>query len=729
MRSLRLLTHSAATFADHSERRVHIACDPETAHAYLAYVDNHSVKLVTTNHNSQHTTELASFPLTNVIGLKYLLDFEAVCLALANGDIVLVKKDAPDYAEPFEVVGSVDVGIRAMSWSPDEEIVVMVTGSETILEMTKEFNVIIEFPINVENTGEDASVNVGWGRKETQFHGSEGKQAAQEKVDVQNMNFSEDDDYLPRVTWRGDGSLFACSAVDRTKGRRVIRIYNREGILQNTSEPVDKLEHALDWRPSGNLIAASQRLAHRHDIIFFEKNGLRHGEFVLREHGIHKVVEISWNADSTVLAVWIARQDDTTGAFRDIIQLWTMNNYHWYLKQEIGTITHEMGDLAGFQWDPEKPLRLHTATRNGRYQIHDYCWHTFISSVVSQENAAYVAVVDGSSVLLTPFRYQNVPPPMSSTSISIPSGSAVEVCFAPTHGGNDFAVLSSDCRVSFFDASDVAIKPFVPPKCIGTVELPHRSSNSAPRHIAWINPTTLLYVCQRSAAPEDAISRLTLQVDGANIVGVVHVVSKPFFERIVTLYANATHGDVLVETVEGQILEVDISGCEIGATPTLRLPEVCPWIETTRVGSNQDSRETVIIGLSERDKLYASTRLLASDCTSFFVHHDYLIFTTSGHTARFLSLNVSLLDWKLIDTTTLPYDESVRRVERGSRIILAIHNATNLILQLSPLGRRCRAATSRHYRRGPWCCRRSAMPSIGPITALLSSRVVSTVLI
>jgi elongator complex protein 1 len=96
-------------------------------------------------------------------------------------------------------------------------------------------------------------------------------------------------------------------------GLRVIRVYNREGVLQYTSEPVDKLEHVLSWRyelyiqrfsfflqlclqfckfflrPSGNLITSSQRLPDKHEIIFFEKNGLRHGEFSLRETQTHKV--------------------------------------------------------------------------------------------------------------------------------------------------------------------------------------------------------------------------------------------------------------------------------------------------------------------------------------------------------------------------------------------------------------------------------------------------------
>ena len=59
-------------------------------------------------------------------------------------------------------------------------------------------------------------------------------------------------------------------------------------------------------RPSGNLIASSQRRPNRHDIVFFERNGLRHGEFTLPV-GVSDVTvrELYWNIDSTVLCIWL----------------------------------------------------------------------------------------------------------------------------------------------------------------------------------------------------------------------------------------------------------------------------------------------------------------------------------------------------------------------------------------------------------------------------------------
>jgi elongator complex protein 1 len=41
------------------------------------------------------------------------------------------------------------------------------------------------------------------------------------------------------------------------------------------------LEQAFDWKPSGNVMASTQRLPNKHIVVFLEKNGLKHGEFTL----------------------------------------------------------------------------------------------------------------------------------------------------------------------------------------------------------------------------------------------------------------------------------------------------------------------------------------------------------------------------------------------------------------------------------------------------------------
>lgn len=125
------------------------------------------------------------------------------------------------------------------------------------------------------------------------------------------------------------------------------------------------LEHTLAWRPSGNLISSSQRFGFegggagregRHDVIFFERNGLRHGEFTLNADKLdikgkgpeyskerkwgYRVRELAWNSDSNVLALWIESDGGDIGELNIydetefltcllLVQFWTTGNYHW----------------------------------------------------------------------------------------------------------------------------------------------------------------------------------------------------------------------------------------------------------------------------------------------------------------------------------------------------------------------------------------------------------------
>ena len=59
-------------------------------------------------------------------------------------------------------------------------------------------------------------VTVGWGSKETQFHGSEGKDARGKK-EIQTTLASWDDK-IARIVWRADGLFFAINAVDPNAG-------------------------------------------------------------------------------------------------------------------------------------------------------------------------------------------------------------------------------------------------------------------------------------------------------------------------------------------------------------------------------------------------------------------------------------------------------------------------------------------------------------------------------
>ncbi|KIK60852.1 hypothetical protein GYMLUDRAFT_244010 [Collybiopsis luxurians FD-317 M1] len=416
---------------------------------------------------------------TQLIALRVVQETKSLVAIMRNGEILSGSLEDEFDMPMMEVQGSVDDGLIAASWSPDDSLLALVTGANKLILMTLTFDVISESPLETSEFGQDTPISVGWGSKQTQFHGSLGKAAAQASTSSIPVGSSPDEDWLPRISWRGDGAFFVVSFVSTipssssststTNGtsnshatqtsdatptpsslpHRVLRVYDHQAILQSTSESVPGLEHVLSWRPSGNLIASTQRFGlsfkgggagreGKHDVVFFERNGLRHGEFELREEGSgskagtvenglklrwgYRVKEVLWSPDSNVLAVWIER--DTAEGGGDVVQLWTTGNYHWYLKQEISALDSNPGGakFTSVEWYPEKELKL-ILTTTSQVILRTYTWETITSpSSMPPADSGSVGVIDGSTILLTPFRTQNIPPPMSSVQLKLEAG-------------------------------------------------------------------------------------------------------------------------------------------------------------------------------------------------------------------------------------------------------------------------------------------------------------------
>ena len=302
----------------------------------------------------------ASCPLPDldcdkILSLSHFSDPPTTCLILAGGDIVVVREEPQPHQDKIEIVGSVDVGITAAAWSPDEELLVLTTRADTLLYMTRDFDNVIDITFIADDLKAFNHVSVGWGKKETQFKGKKARAlrdpTVPETVDAGVL--SEHDSKDTNISWRGDGTYLAVNSIE-SDSRRVIRVYSREGALDSVSEPVDGLVGALSWRPAGNIIAGVQFSVKQAQVVFFERNGLRHGQYPLRlgEDEISNPgtrILLQWNVDSSVLAV----------CFKDRVQLWTTGNYHYYLKQEIMAVCEEPTVRPiSIHWHPEKPLHL-----------------------------------------------------------------------------------------------------------------------------------------------------------------------------------------------------------------------------------------------------------------------------------------------------------------------------------------------------------------------------------
>ncbi|CCM05755.1 uncharacterized protein FIBRA_07987 [Fibroporia radiculosa] len=671
-----------------------------------------------------------------VVNMRLLPDIATIVLTTRSGEIVTLSLE--DDRQKPESVGSVDGGILAATWSPDDTLLVIITGDDKLLLMTSSFDVIFEGPLHPDDFGEDAPIALGWGAKHTQFHGSLGKGAAQAALDLSEVGSSPDDDGKPRVSWRGDGAFFVVSTIfppstPNTRARRILRIYSREGHLSSSSEPVAGLEHTLSWRPSGNLIAGTQRYGSdglgkgkegRHDVVFFERNGLRHGDFGLRENAQgnksqpprvdtkrrrYKVQELSWSADSTVLSVWVAGDDG------DIVQLWTTGNYHWYLKHEITAPRSSSGDPGRFTsvfWHPEEALKIILTTPSELIE-RVYTWETYTSISTVPNDSGSVAVIDGSNILLTPFRTQNVPPPMASHTLFLSASTdlmsqtnlrvtvPLHTSFATTH---DLLVLLWESGYAELFDLRTRLSPgrgkVMDPLTMWTGQaIVAGSEGSSPT----CRQVILLSDRHFEAQPNgNAAVRLAILSNIGNKCDVVHIITIEAGElagrcavEMPGLHGRLSHaGSTIVwQAADGTLYDVNFDACrELLA----RFPEFCysatsafsVMADVASDAKSPNPKDVVYIGLGPSGHLHVAvdngtTRSVATNATSFIVASGFLIYTTTAHVAHFAPISRlhEICSTSVESLSPLPEWET-RRVERGSRIVTAVPSAMSLVLQM-----------------------------------------------
>ncbi|XP_035621557.1 elongator complex protein 1-like [Oncorhynchus keta] len=633
-----------------------------------------------------------------VVGIQDLPDQESVCVATATGDVILYNLST----NQLECVGSVNSGLTAMSWSPDQELVTLTTGQDTIIMMTKNFEPIIEVGIHQDDFGEGKFITVGWGKKETQFHGSEGKHAAQKKtIEVQPaMSW---DDRRPRVTWRGDGQLFAVSSVCPQTGARKVRVWNRECVLQSTSETVNGLEQSLCWKPSGSLIAATQRHPNKHSVVFMEKNGLLHGDFTLpfgKEQV--KVKALLWNSDSTVLAVWL---EDMTreegGQVNTYIQLWTVGNYHWYLKQSLYFGSDPQRAPADVSWDPERPLGLHLVTRGWACLTYDWGWSTDRSHGEDGQDNANVAVIDGDKVLVSTFRQCVVPPPMCAYELQLPAPVNLVTFHRQPQRTNELAALTADGHILVYgqgtgDQSDTTARvggfrsiTHAPQLKTTYRVLLDQEMPLALRLLLWLRGDVFLGVGGSVDGPSQSTLLILGPSEAQSPQSTLEIKSRVEVEgHVISMCHSSNTGTVALQLEDGQIrkflwdsLKPSVVGWQDTTGYSINFPDPC--VQTALCTIEKEH----LLGLTDRSHLFVDDTEVASNVSSFVVYDDFLLLTTHSHTCRCLRLGTLTVKGLQVALAADggqndQNDETLRRVERGSRIVTVVPQDTRLILQM-----------------------------------------------
>ncbi|RYP65825.1 hypothetical protein DL769_006197 [Monosporascus sp. CRB-8-3] len=636
-----------------SERDAQIRLVRISEHVRASSIDTESLEVASWDAPSPNP-DLA---VDRIVSLHHFADNLTTCLVLEGGDIVIAQEfegSSPQDGVHIEIMGSIDEGITAARWSPDEEILAISTKANTVVFMSRSFEGITDMTMTADDLKLSKHVSVGWGKKETQFQGKGAKALRDptipEKVDEGVL--SPNDDAATTISWRGDGAYVAVNSVEAGI-RRVIRVYSRDGVLDSVSEPVDGMESALSWRPAGNLIASIQRLSDRVDVVFFERNGLRHGQFSLRNPNERNILDdqirLEWNGDSTVLAI----------TFNDRIQFWTMGNYHWYLKQEVFTKAQPLS----LTWHPEKSLRLASAN-SGKLVLAEYIFDVARGSLAPPYDYGAVAVIDGSNLKITPFRTANVPPPMALFDIMAPSA-IVDVAFSPA---NTFMAVLHQHGLKLYKW-DLKGQRSLPPSLAGSLSFTTEDSwrNATPLQIAVSENLSIHCLCFGTGP---TINSYTFDESVGDFAPTPNMYAGSMLGFTKLTQASST--DVVVQDGLGRLHNV---GTQQDETYSTRLPSYLPWSEVVDLAGN-----VIAFGLSRNGHLYANLRLLLKNCTSFLVTPAHLIITTTNHLVKFIHLtDVDALEVPPDDPEK---DERCRSIERGARLVTAMPTNMSLVLQM-----------------------------------------------
>jgi hypothetical protein len=134
------------------------------------------------------------------------------------------------------------------------------------------------------------------------------------------------------IDWKGDSKLLFCNyqinggfkCLTRDTSLNVVKgparsdnNANGRNVVVSVSERVTtSLQRPVGCMPSGSLITGfsiRETIGKKmvHELVLWEKNGLRHGEIPLPDYGNSKpiVKAVKWNIDSSLLAAHIQVQD------------------------------------------------------------------------------------------------------------------------------------------------------------------------------------------------------------------------------------------------------------------------------------------------------------------------------------------------------------------------------------------------------------------------------------
>lgn len=291
----------------------------------------------------------------------------------------------------------------ATSWSPNEEHFLIVQGDGKLVY----YNTLFDMMSSVNLDDDDETFAPG------------------QEVNEENSKISH-----AQVTWKGDSRVFSINytinggvkCLTRDVDMNIIKGPARadkenvtdKNVFSVSEKPIPNMRLPIAMMPSGSLIAGFQVVPQidapaKNQIIFWEKNGLRHGEIDLPlfSGSLPEVKKLEFNSDSTFLAAHITFQN-AEPPIKDQIIILHRSNYHWFIKKSL--YAPSTSPLLTFKWLKSKKTQLVLFSTTSDFSFYDFTfsYHTSSSIPLSFSNLSYTANIDFTTLKLTPFKTQHL---------------------------------------------------------------------------------------------------------------------------------------------------------------------------------------------------------------------------------------------------------------------------------------------------------------------------------
>lgn len=390
------------------------------------------------------------------------------------------------------------------------------------------------------------------------------------------------------------------------------------------------------------MIASSSQSHNKHQIIFFEKNGLRHGEFLLPyATGSFLVQQITWSSDSRVLLV--LGDQITNGINRQILMLWSCNNYHWYEKQSL---VFEEKRITQVEWDQNDHLVLHILFNNNEYVQFKWIWAV-------NDSQGLVSVIDGQKLKITNFVKSVIPPPFSTHEIEF-GNRIFQVALSTS---KEIVIMLNDETILF--AVDMIGKDSFKDCKTMKINGIQNISNLV------LNDNKLYGFMPITNSKSDELVCLELQKEHLSIDKILEIEQKA--TSLVCKY-----GYLLFTTQNNQLWKYEINSKVLSKFFDFDGKEVIFSQTCYDIDLEMVDEKIYAIALSEKSTLYLNNKILSTSCSSYKIYDKrFLLFTTDN-----------LLHCVKLDNQQNKFEESLRSTENRSQIVTVCDSKAKLIFQL-----------------------------------------------